>query len=158
MTRDNLRRALAVSGGSLTVVIVALLVSAASPSSPVASGEPIARSPIATGRPDTLLWTQMQNVDLHINATSAMHLPTLRGQVIAGDARGAVLGWDVIDGATPATAVAVFSLHPRLETSGYVPRKFIQAEPLLEHGLALGVAYVDAISLMRTMSAPQGKQ
>ena len=82
MRRDNLRRALAVSGGSLTVVIVALLVSAASPSSPVASGEPVAQSPIATGRPDTLLWTQMQNVDLHINATSAMHLRTLRGQVI----------------------------------------------------------------------------
>ena len=82
LTRDNLRRALAVSGGSLTVVIVALLVSAASPSSPVASGEPVAQSPIATGRPDTLLWTQMQNVDLHINATSAMHLRTLRGQVI----------------------------------------------------------------------------
>jgi hypothetical protein len=81
--------------------------------------------------------------------------PPLRGQVVEGDARGAVLGWDVRDGAAPNTAVAVFSLHPRLETSGYIPRKFIDAEPLLEHGLSLGVAYVDAVSLLRTL---QGKQ
>ena len=81
--------------------------------------------------------------------------PPLRGQVIGGDARGAVLGWDVIEGGAPNTALAVFSLHPRLETSGYVPRKFIEAEPLLEHGLSLGVAYVDAVSLLRTL---QGKQ
>jgi hypothetical protein len=76
------------------------------------------------------------------------------GQVVGGDARGAVLGWDVVDGAAP-TAVAVFSLHPRLETSGYIPRKFIQAEPLLEHGLSLGVAYVDACRCLRSL---QGKQ
>jgi len=81
--------------------------------------------------------------------------PPLRGLVVGGDARGAVVGWDVLDGAAPNTAVAVFSLHPRLETSGYIPRKFIQAEPLLEHGLSLGVAYVDAVSLLRTL---QGKQ
>jgi hypothetical protein len=81
--------------------------------------------------------------------------PPLRGQVVSGDARGARLGWDVLDGPAPNTAVAVFSLYPRLETSGYVPRKFIQAEPLLEHGLSLGVAYVDALSLVRAL---QGKQ
>jgi hypothetical protein len=81
--------------------------------------------------------------------------PPLRGLVVGGDARGAALGWDVLEGAAPNTAVAVFSLHPRLETSGYIPRKFIQAEPLLEHGLSLGVAYVDAVSLLRTL---QGKQ
>jgi hypothetical protein len=81
--------------------------------------------------------------------------PPLRGQVVSGDARGAVLGWDVLDGPAPNTAITVFSLHPRLETSGYIPRKFIQAEPLLEHGLSLGVAYVDALSLVRSL---QGKQ
>jgi hypothetical protein len=81
--------------------------------------------------------------------------PPLRGQVISGDARGARVGWDVVDGPFPNTAVTVLSLYPRLETSGYIPRKFIQAEPLLEHGLSLGVAYVDAVSLMRAL---QGKQ
>ena len=41
--------------------------------------------------------------------------------------------------------MAVFSFHPRLETAGYIPRKFIAAEPLLEHGLSLGLGYVDAV-------------
>jgi len=81
--------------------------------------------------------------------------PPLRGQVVSGDARGARLGWDVVDGPAPHTAITVFSLYPRLETSGYIPRRFIQAEPLLEHGLSLGVAYVDAVALMRAL---QGKQ
>jgi hypothetical protein len=81
--------------------------------------------------------------------------PPLRGQVVGGDARGAVLGWDVLEGPAPGASIAVFSLYPRLETSGYIPRKFIQAEPLLEHGLSLGVAYVDALSLVRSL---QGKQ
>ena len=44
--------------------------------------------------------------------------------------------------------MAVFSLHPRVETTGYLPRKLIEAEPLLEHGLALGLAYVDALALL----------
>jgi hypothetical protein len=81
--------------------------------------------------------------------------PPLRGQVVDGDARGAVVGWDVVDGPAPHTAVAVVSLHPRLEAAGYIPRKFIEAEPLLEHGLSLGLTYVDALSLV---SALQGKQ
>jgi hypothetical protein len=74
--------------------------------------------------------------------------PPLRGQAIGGNARGAVLGWDLLPVASGT--MAVFSLHPRLETSGYIPRKFIQAEPLLEQGLSLGLAYVDALSLMRS--------
>jgi hypothetical protein len=42
-------------------------------------------------------------------------------------------------------------MHPRIDRTGYVPRKFIATEPLLEHGLALGLAYVDAISLLRAL-------
>ena len=57
------------------------------------------------------------------------------------------MGWDVRAGPTATTSVAVMSLHPRLDSTGYVPRKLIEAEPLLEHGLALGLAYVDAVSL-----------
>jgi hypothetical protein len=83
------------------------------------------------------------------DATWAMQPgPPWRGQVIAGDARGAVLGWDLVT-AGPTTTVAVFSLHPRFETAGYIPRKFIQAEPLLEQGLSLGLAYVDALSFVQ---------
>ena len=47
----------------------------------------------------------------------------------------------------------VLSLYPRLDKAGYVPRKSIESEPLLEHGLALGVALVDAITLVRALDA-----
>ena len=51
-----------------------------------------------------------------------------------------------------AVTAAVLSLYPRLDKAGYVPRKSIESEPLLEHGLALGVALVDAISLVRALA------
>lgn len=43
----------------------------------------------------------------------------------------------------PVGSDVVFSLAPRLEAAGWVPRRFIEAEPFLEHGLALALAYVD---------------
>jgi hypothetical protein len=61
------------------------------------------------------------------------------------------MGWDVLP-ATPT--VAVYSLHPRIETTGYLPRKLIEAEPLLEHGLALGLAYVNAQTLLTALQSP----
>jgi hypothetical protein len=79
----------------------------------------------------------------------------------AGDWKGAALGWDVFPVGRPAPApstrasTATFTLHPRLDQAGYGPRKFIEAEPLLEHGLALGLAYVDALSLLRGLEGPQ---
>lgn len=48
---------------------------------------------------------------------------------------------------------AVLSLYPRLEKAGYVPRKSIASEPLLEHGLSLGLAVVDVVSLVRALDA-----
>jgi hypothetical protein len=53
-------------------------------------------------------------------------------------------------GALPT--LAAHALHPRLERTGYLPRKLIEAEPLLEHGLALGLAYVNALSLVQAVS------
>jgi len=71
----------------------------------------------------------------------------VRATAVAGRTRGAVLGWDVI--ATPGgRALALFSLNPLLETTGWLPRRFIEAEPLLEHGLSLALAYVDAVSVL----------
>jgi hypothetical protein len=74
-----------------------------------------------------------------------LRAPRFRATLREGDWQGATLGWDVVPDKTGA--VAVFSLHPRLDTTGYMPRKLIAAEPLLEHGLAVGLGYVDAISL-----------
>jgi hypothetical protein len=74
--------------------------------------------------------------------------------VTDGATRGALFSWDVAParaGGAPRS-VAVLSLYPRLETSGYVPRKFIAAEPLLEHGMSLALGYTDAMSMARALT------
>jgi hypothetical protein len=75
-------------------------------------------------------------------------LPRFRAAARAGDWQGAVFGWDLLPGADGAGCLAVFSSHPRVDQTGYLPRKLIEAEPLLEHGLALGLAYVNALALL----------
>jgi hypothetical protein len=76
--------------------------------------------------------------------------PRFRAAARGGDWQGAVMGWDVLPG--PASGgpgcLAVLATHPRVDATGYLPRKLIEAEPLLEHGLALGLAYVNALSLL----------
>jgi hypothetical protein len=94
--------------------------------------------------------SQLPFVDF--SALWSVHLgPALRAVAIGGDGRGAILGWDVWHRPGRGGAIAVFSLHPRLEKAGYIPRKFIEAEPLLEQGLSLALAYVDAVSLVRAI-------
>jgi hypothetical protein len=81
--------------------------------------------------------------------------PPARAQAISGDGRGAIFGWDVL-GTTPPrmpASAAVLSMYPRIEALGYVPRKFIAAEPLLEHGLALALAYADALAARDAVDA-----
>lgn len=72
--------------------------------------------------------------------------PPTRARAVRGATRGAALALDAFpDG---GGSVGVLSLAPRLEAAGWMPRRFIRAEPLLEHGLALALAYVDAMSLI----------
>jgi hypothetical protein len=40
-------------------------------------------------------------------------------------------------------------MYPRLETTGRLARKAIASEPLLEHGLAVAVAFAD-VTAMKT--------
>jgi hypothetical protein len=88
---------------------------------------------------------------LDLDATWKIGTQPWRGLAIAGACQGAAMGLDLIPfGAVTAT---VLSLYPRLDKAGYVPRKSIESEPLLEHGLALGVAMVDAITLVRALDA-----
>jgi len=68
-----------------------------------------------------------------------------RASAIAGATRGAVFAWQTYP--APGGALAVLSMHPRLDASGYVARKMIAVEPLLEHGLALGLTYAAAAAL-----------
>jgi hypothetical protein len=76
--------------------------------------------------------------------------PRFRAAARGGDWRGAVMGWDLYPPATGGApgCLAVFSTNPRVDGTGYLPRKLIEAEPLLEHGLALGLAYVNALALL----------
>jgi hypothetical protein len=77
---------------------------------------------------------------------------SLRWTAVDGAARGARLGWDVAaDG--PTSAVAVLTLYPRLEATGSIPRRLIDAEPLLEHGMSLSLAFVDAVSAARAAAS-----
>jgi hypothetical protein len=76
---------------------------------------------------------------------------SLRWTATGGATTGARLGWDLYPapaaGATPGGTVAVLSLYPRLERTGFVARRTIAAEPLFEHGLALALAFVDAVGV-----------
>ena len=66
----------------------------------------------------------------------------------AGATRGARLGWDVYPSAggprAAAGSIAALTLYPRLEATGSIARRFIAAEPLLEEGISLALAFVDA--------------
>jgi hypothetical protein len=79
--------------------------------------------------------------------------PGARWIASAGAARGARLGWDVLPAGEGAPAVVALTLYPRLEETGGIPRRFVAAEPLLEHGLALALAFVDAWSVLGSLVA-----
>lgn len=79
--------------------------------------------------------------------------PPVRATVVEGSTKGAVLGWDVLDAARGAPrSVAVLSLHPHLDEAGFVERRLIAAEPLLEHGLSVALAYVYAAAVRASLA------
>jgi hypothetical protein len=88
---------------------------------------------------------------LDLDATWIVAAQPWRAFSVAGACQGAAMGLDLFP--TGAVTAAVLSLYPRLERAGYVPRKSIASEPLLEHGLSLGVALIDAITLVRALDA-----
>ena len=54
-----------------------------------------------------------------------------------------------------AAAVAALSLYPRIEATGSVGRRFLSAEPLLEHGLALALAFADVAGVQAALVTPR---
>jgi hypothetical protein len=66
---------------------------------------------------------------------------------VEGAARGAWFGWNVFPVAPSPVAVLTFS--PRLAATGSIPRRFIEAEPLLEPGMSVALAFVDAVGATR---------
>jgi hypothetical protein len=103
--------------------------------------------PTAGGGPTVVVEDSIPFVDL--DATWQAR-PATPGAWVAveGAARGAWFGWQT--GPRPGGALAVLTLAPRLEQMGSIPRRFIAAEPLLEHGLTLALAFVDAVSATRS--------
>ena len=76
----------------------------------------------------------------------------------AGATRGARLGWDVYPSRGSAGgadgAIAALTLYPRLEATGSIARRFIAAEPLLEEGLSLALAFVDVAGVKAALLTP----
>jgi hypothetical protein len=82
--------------------------------------------------------------------------PAMRWMAIEGAARGARLGWDVVP-AEGGSSIVVLRMHPRLEQTGGIPRRFIEAEPLLEHGLSLAIAFASAWGTIGSWTRPPAK-
>jgi hypothetical protein len=78
----------------------------------------------------------------------------VRATAIEGDIRGAVLGWEALPGDLPSTSLAVLSMHPRLDAAGFIQRKLIAAEPLLEHAFAIAMTYANAAAVADSLDRP----
>jgi carbon monoxide dehydrogenase subunit G len=73
----------------------------------------------------------------------------------AGDTRGARLAWDVYPSSSGGGSIAALTLFPRLEATGSIARRFIAAEPLLEQGLSLALAFVDVAAIKAALRTPR---
>jgi hypothetical protein len=76
----------------------------------------------------------------------------MRWTVIDGETRGARLAW-AVEPAPDGNALATLTLYPRLETTGRVARRTIGSEPLMELGLALGLAFADAVGVKTALES-----
>jgi len=107
----------------------------------------VKRLPSVTGDVRIAVEDNVAFVDLDATWRIA-YTPSARATVIEGATRGAALAWQAFpDPAHATSALAVLSEHPRLDASGYVARKMIETEPLMEHALALALTYADAAAL-----------
>ncbi len=100
--------------------------------------------PVGGGPATIVVEDSIPFVDLDATWRPLPGTPTRAWTAIEGAARGAWFAWDV----GPAGGAAL-TMAPRLEQTGSIPRRFIEAEPLLEHGLALALVFVDTVSATR---------
>ncbi|MES1206358.1 MAG: hypothetical protein ABUS79_10515, partial [Pseudomonadota bacterium] len=89
---------------------------------------------------------------MDLDATYAPQSDT-RWIAVDGATRGARLGWTVVPQGARAATLALSS-YPRLEATGSVARRFMAAEPLLEPGLALAVAFANVASVGVALDPP----
>ena len=96
----------------------------------------------------TLCWSVDNNLPVFsLSGTWKIWPRPWRARMVTGDTRGAVMGLHLQSAASVAESVVVLSRHPRLDKAGFVARKLIDAEPFLEHGLALALTLMDAVAL-----------
>jgi hypothetical protein len=103
--------------------------------------------------PELACWSVAGNLPLFsLDGIWKIRRRPWRARMVAGRREGALLGLDVVPGKRSGGPAVVLSEHPRLDLSGYVARKLIDAEPYLEHGLALALALVDGASLLPALA------
>src|SRR5450631_1725956 len=96
----------------------------------------------------TLCWSVDNNLPaVSLGGTWKIWPRPWRARMVTGDTRGAVMGIHLLSAASAAESVVVLSQQPRLDKAGFVARKLIDAEPFLEHGLALALTLMDAVAL-----------
>ena len=78
-----------------------------------------------------------------------------RAHAVEGTIAGAVLAWQALPGAAPDATIAVLSLHPRLDLAGFIEKRMVAVEPLLEHAFALALTYADAIAVAAALDSPR---
>ena len=109
---------------------------------------PVSGDPDACKDAAALCWKVDTNLPVFsLDGTWKIRPRPWRARMVAGDSQGAVMGIDVLPAKASDRSILVLSQHPRLDMAGYVARKLIAAEPFLEHGLALALTLVEAVTL-----------
>ena len=109
---------------------------------------PVGGNPDECKDPAALCWKVDTNLPVFsLGGTWKIRPRPWRARMVAGDSKGAVMGIDVLSAKPSGRSTLVLSQRPRLDMAGYVARKLIAAEPFLEHGLALALTLVEAVSL-----------
>lgn len=109
---------------------------------------PVSDNPDACKDPAALCWKVDTNLPVFsLDGIWKIRPRPWRARMVVGDSQGAIMGIDVLPAKPSGRSTLVMSQHPRLDMAGYVARKLIAAEPFLEHGLALALTLVEAVSL-----------
>jgi hypothetical protein len=102
-----------------------------------------------------LCWAVETNMPLFkLDGTWKIWLRPWRARMVAGETKDAVMAVDILPGRSDDTSTLVLSQQPRIGRAGYVARKLIAAEPLLEHGLSLALTLLDAVALVPALEKP----
>ncbi len=111
--------------------------------------EVVTLQPDTCNDPEAVCWAVETNLPFFsLDGTWKIRTRPWRARMVAGDREGALIGLDAVTDKESGGRAIVLSEQPRADRAGFLPRKLVAAEPYLEHGLALALALVDAVSLV----------